>query len=735
MNLKIDRQILSDICRVVLVAVLFTGMAVVIGRPEVRAYLFDIDRMREALQGGWGGRSRLISAALFVLIWGGLVAAGIPRLWASAIGGIIYGAFMGTVLSLIASLLGSSILYGAGASMLAGVVERRMGITVKLWRARFQENAFWWVLYCRLFPFSKSTLTSLLCGSCRVSFRSYTLGSLLGFIPLAVVFATFGSGGVKGNLWQIGLATMLLVLSVLARRLLSPWFPVTVNDSRGRCEMPGRERAHAIHFFRALPGPARMALAVMALLAFSLSFQGSRGLWERDEGRYTNIALQMLDSGDFIVPAFNNGVPHFAKPPLTYWAIAGGMRLLGRNEWGARLPNALAFIATVMVVYALARRITPGRPWLPPIVYATSLFPFGAANVITTDTLLTLWESMAVLGFVEWRHRHGAPGRQHSLLVMWGGFGLAFLTKGPPGLLPLLAIVVFVISTDGLKTIPRLLSPAGMAAFFAIGFGWYVLVGMTHQGLMTYFIRDEFVNRIATGMHHRNPQWYKPVVIYLPVLIAGTFPWTFPLFGTVRSVRRTLLSGQWWMDRLANDQWPLFLILWVLLPLAVFFASSSRLPLYILPLFVPLALVTGRVAGPVPHRKEAACLLALWIAVLPAVKGAAAFFPYEKDSRTMAEAICFAVHPVPREIVFIDSEPFWGLSLYLNREINRISTQGETRTEGLLSEEVSEWEPGLLYVAEKSHLDRIREACGKLGFSVDTLGGHGSWIFLKLAPA
>jgi 4-amino-4-deoxy-L-arabinose transferase-like glycosyltransferase len=70
-------------------------------------------------------------------------------------------------------------------------------------------------------------------------------------------------------------------------------------------------------------------LLVMALLSYGMMFQGSRGLWERDEGRYTNIALRMLQTGVFIVPAFNDDVPHFAKPPLTYWAIAGGITLLG----------------------------------------------------------------------------------------------------------------------------------------------------------------------------------------------------------------------------------------------------------------------------------------------------------------------------------------------------------------------------------------------------------------------
>jgi uncharacterized membrane protein YdjX (TVP38/TMEM64 family) len=205
-------------------------MAILLEKSEIRKYLFDINTMRETLQGGHGGSGRISSAFVFTLLWGSLIAAGVPRLWASAVGGIIYGAFMGTLLSLIASVLGASILYGAGISILAGVVERRMGSTLLLWRNRFQENAFWWVLYGRLFPFSNSTLMSLLCGSCRVPFEYFSLGSLLGFAPLAVVFSTFGSGGVKWNLWQIGLATALLLLSIFSRKLFGKLFPVGPTD-------------------------------------------------------------------------------------------------------------------------------------------------------------------------------------------------------------------------------------------------------------------------------------------------------------------------------------------------------------------------------------------------------------------------------------------------------------------------------------------------------------------------
>ena len=479
---------------------------------------------------------------------------------------------------------------------------------------------------------------------------------------------------------------------------------------------------------------------VLALLAFSLSFQGSRGLWERDEGRYTNIALRMLETGDFIVPSFNDDVPHFAKPPLTYWAIAGGIALLGRNEWGARLPNALAFVATILIVFAIARRIMPESTWLPPLIYATFLFPFSASNVVTTDTLLTLWEALAVLGFIDWWHGGKRTRRSLPLIVMWGGFGLAFLTKGPPGLLPLIAIIVFIALSDGWRTLSQLFSLPGIVLFVAVGFGWYLLVVITHPGLRTYFIKDEFVNRIATGAHHRNPQWYKPFIIYIPVIIFGTIPWTLPLLRAVRSLPETLFSRSWWTDKLSHDRWPVFLVLWIVLPLVVFFMSRSRLPLYILPLFVPFALVIGRLTNISCRRNTVGIyLLAAWIVLLPLLKLAGSFsYPFAKDSREMARSIQDTVQPLPKEVVFVDNEPFWGLNLYLHCEVEGVSTHAETARrkpfEETLSEELSEGEPGTLLVVERPDVNRVIAACRKMGFHARVLGEHHAWFFSTLTP-
>jgi uncharacterized membrane protein YdjX (TVP38/TMEM64 family) len=204
-----------DITRILLVVLVIALLAFIVRSEPVRAY-FDITAWREVLQQGRfvGGAG---SAALLFVLGGGLaVSLGVPRIWVAALFGAVYGAVFGSVLAIASALLGTSVVYLAGRHYLRDVVERRVGERLDTWRRRFRENAFWWVLYARLFPLANSSVTSLACGACEVPFASYLLGSFVGFIPYTLVFAIFGSGGAKANTWQIalGLGLMLMVFAL-----------------------------------------------------------------------------------------------------------------------------------------------------------------------------------------------------------------------------------------------------------------------------------------------------------------------------------------------------------------------------------------------------------------------------------------------------------------------------------------------------------------------------------------
>lgn len=418
------------------------------------------------------------------------------------------------------------------------------------------------------------------------------------------------------------------------------------------------------------PWPDRR-LALLALFAFALAFQGSRGIWEPDEGRYTNVALRMVRSGDWLTPTLHPEVPHFTKPPLTYWAIAGSVELFGRSEWAARLPNTLAFVFTVLLVGRMARRLAPDREDLAALVQATSLFPFVAANIVTTDTLLALFTTLAMAGFVEWRF---APARPRSGLTVMGlAFGLAFLTKGPPGLLPLLAIVATTLRFDGLSGLWPLRPGRGFLIFLVVGLGWYLVEILRFPHLLGYFLGSEVAARVASDAFDRNATFLGLVRAYFPVVLLAGLPWS--AWAVPRALRRRARRDA----NASTDPAAWLLAAWLILPTLVFLASSSRQPLYLLQLAPAAALAMARALPEdalLPRRRR--LWLAAWIALLLALKASAAWVPSPRDGRALAARLAPVLPETLRELVVVQHKPPYSLSFYFDVDVEGVKLETVT---------------------------------------------------------
>jgi 4-amino-4-deoxy-L-arabinose transferase-like glycosyltransferase len=468
---------------------------------------------------------------------------------------------------------------------------------------------------------------------------------------------------------------------------------------------------------RALQSPAlRIALFALTL---ALLFLGQRGIWDPDEGRYTNAALHMLDSGNWIEPHRSIEVGHWTKPPLAYWAIASSVAVFGHNAWAARLPAALSYLLCVWLAWRIARRLAPGSQAQAALVYATMLFPIGAAQLITTDYVLAACETLAMWAFVE--ARFGAsthPGRW--ITLMWAGFALAFLAKGPPGLLPLLAVVAYDLLQPGVAR-PRALQWQGLLAFVLLALPWYVVVTQRNPGLLQYFLGSEVVDRVASNDFSRHGEWYGWIAIYVPTLLVGTLPWTPALLRWTRALPAGIRTWRTREGR-THDAQNLLLALWLLLPLLVFCVSRSRLPLYILPLFVPLAVLAARQrmleGRPLPRWRW---LVAWGVAVL-ALQFAASRWPTHKDASAWADAIRARVHGPVTQIDFVDDMARYGLHLHLGVDIEKLSL--EPRVESRFNPEYDESvadelredpDPHALWITKQGHFPAVREALDAQG--------------------
>ena len=96
-------------------------------------------------------------------------------------------------------------------------------------------------------------------------------------------------------------------------------------------------------------------LLVAAAVLFFVGL-GRLPLFEPDEGRNAEVAREMLASGDWVTPHFN-GFAYLDKPAVYFWMVAASFKTFGVSEGAARLPSALMGVATMLLVWFVARRM------------------------------------------------------------------------------------------------------------------------------------------------------------------------------------------------------------------------------------------------------------------------------------------------------------------------------------------------------------------------------------------
>jgi 4-amino-4-deoxy-L-arabinose transferase-like glycosyltransferase len=90
--------------------------------------------------------------------------------------------------------------------------------------------------------------------------------------------------------------------------------------------------------------------AIVLLLLGSLTFLAGLGgpaITDSDEGFYAEAAREMIASGDWITPHFNEQ-ERFHKPIFFYWLIAATYAGAGVGETAARLWAALSGVGLVL---------------------------------------------------------------------------------------------------------------------------------------------------------------------------------------------------------------------------------------------------------------------------------------------------------------------------------------------------------------------------------------------------
>jgi 4-amino-4-deoxy-L-arabinose transferase-like glycosyltransferase len=338
--------------------------------------------------------------------------------------------------------------------------------------------------------------------------------------------------------------------------------------------------------------PRSLILLLISFLAISwfadIQF---RDLTHTDEGRYGEIAREMVVSGDWLTPRLN-GFKYFEKPPLHYWITASAYKVFGMHNWTARLWTELSgFLTILLTAYAGYRLFNRETGLLAGMLLAANIYFYLVAHINVLDMGLTFFMTLTLFGFL--LAQTDPTQYKKWMLLAWAGAALALLSKGLMAVvLPGAVFVLYSLIRRDLAIWKRLYFWPGLALFLLISAPWFVMVSMANPEFPQFFFIHEHFERFLSKGHQRVEPWW----FFLAFTILALLPW---LPQSWRSLKPALSSNK---DQEKAFEPGLFLLIWAGFILLFFSISSSKLPHYIAPIMPALALLFANALWRDQHR-------------------------------------------------------------------------------------------------------------------------------------
>src|SRR6267378_280498 len=189
--------------------------------------------------------------------------------------------------------------------------------------------------------------------------------------------------------------------------------------------------------------PQALVVVLLVWAAIYLPALGSLEI-KGEEGRRILPAVQMIETGDYIVPKVGSE-PYLRKPPLINWLVAVSFKIFGqRNEWTARLPSVLCVLA-VALVFVIVARLSLGATGstVAALIWLTSFGMIEKGRLIEIEALYVSLFAIAFVCWLSWWEEERSPWL--TWIVPWIFLGLGWLAKGPTHLVFFYALVLALL--------------------------------------------------------------------------------------------------------------------------------------------------------------------------------------------------------------------------------------------------------------------------------------------------
>ena len=178
---------------------------------------------------------------------------------------------------------------------------------------------------------------------------------------------------------------------------------------------------------------------------------------------------------------------------------AASLKTFGMYEAAARLPSAVMALATMLLVWFLARRMFGDAAGLRAgLVFAVCPLAFVLAREVIFDMTLTFLVTAAMVAF--WLAEESGYQKPGFEALMFAAMGLAIITKGFVGILiPLVAILLYQVVRGRMRDWLRLRWGWGLLVLLAVALPWFIAVSMRNPDFPRYAFWNESFKRFTTA--------------------------------------------------------------------------------------------------------------------------------------------------------------------------------------------------------------------------------------------
>lgn len=244
-------------------------------------------------------------------------------------------------------------------------------------------------------------------------------------------------------------------------------------------------------------------LIVIAFLLFVGPLALDFHFYYPDEVHYTEAAIQMTQTNNYLTPLQGSGEMRFNKPIITYWFVVLGYKLFGINAFASRFFFLIAGALILLLVYQIGKLIYPNSKtaYMGTAIAATQITLIMSSMRSIPDILLCLFITLSALGFSGFiKYGNNAPVKYNWMIFV--GLALAFEVKGIQAVvLGTMALVYLMVNQWQRVNWKKLFHIPSLITGLIIAFSWFIVMFIQHdQEFIQSFYHDQVGTRISMNI-------------------------------------------------------------------------------------------------------------------------------------------------------------------------------------------------------------------------------------------